>query len=682
MRDLIGRTLGHYRIVDKIGEGGMGVVYRARDERLDRDVAIKVLPEEVAADSDRLRRFEREAKAVAALSHPNILEIFDFDTDGDVSFAVTELLEGATLREHLQKSHGPLPWRQVQEIGAAVANGLGAAHGKGVVHRDIKPSNIFLCSDGRVKILDFGLAATHEAVESEAETGSLQAPLTCKGTVMGTVGYMSPEQVRGEPADHRTDIFALGCVLYEMLTGQRAFRRDTKAEIMTAILREEPRPFDECGVQVAPEVAKTVHRCLEKNRQRRFQSATDLAFALEEYSQSGPVSDAPTSPGFSLRQWLMVGAIVVVVGASAVVFWPTRNGATRDTSNLDSKKVVVAVFENRTGDPSLDALGALVSEALAEGASGIGDFSVIPSPASFGQRTVEGETTSGSRALRGLAEETGAGLVVSGAYYLLADDLRFQAQVTDAAAGEVLYSAPAVTGTRDSPGDVIERVRQRILGAVAWSYHTANFRLTTPPLLAAFLEYRRGCEFYMQNLEAEVFHLRESVELDPDFFSAWQILHYSYSNRRLCDQATQIVGEMEPRVTRFTPYERLTFQSMQAQMTGRIADVLQASRKIDALTGGRNKFGVGVGELRLNHPRAAVAALIEIPPPADESPSYESSWTFWWLTRAHHMLGDYEEELKVAEQSLSHFPSDYHSPRAQSGRARGYGSARRGRPRD
>ena len=170
MPDLIGRTLGHYRIVDKVGEGGMGVVYRAHDERLDRDVAIKVLPEAVAADPDRLRRFEREAKAVATLSHSNILEIFDFDTEEDVTYAVTELLEGVTLREHLHKERGPLPWRRVQEIGAAVANGLGAAHGKGVVHRDIKPSNIFLCTDGRVKILDFGLAATHEVIDGEAET--------------------------------------------------------------------------------------------------------------------------------------------------------------------------------------------------------------------------------------------------------------------------------------------------------------------------------------------------------------------------------------------------------------------------------------------------------------------------------------------------------------------------------
>ncbi len=341
MPDLIGRTLGHYRIVEKIGEGGMGEVYRAHDERLDRDVARKVLPASVAQDPDRLRRFEREAKAVAALSHPNILEIFDFDTEGDVTYAVTELLEGETLREHLQKSHGAMRWTRVWEIGSAVANGLGAAHGKGVVHRDIKPSNIFVCSDGRVKILDFGLAATHEVVDAQAETGSIEAPLTHQGTVIGTVGYMAPEQVRGEPADHRSDIFALGCVLYEMLTGKRAFKRDTTAETMIAILREEPPSFADYGVQVAPDVAKAVQHCLEKNAERRFQSAADLAFALPSET---------TRP----RTWAMpllaiAGILAVALG---MVFGPgflERFGGQPEHSPIHS--IAILPLENLTGDP-------------------------------------------------------------------------------------------------------------------------------------------------------------------------------------------------------------------------------------------------------------------------------------------------------------------------------------------
>ena len=221
---MIGTTLRHYRITDKLGEGGMGVVYRAHDERLDRNVAVKVLHEAVAQDVDRLARFEREAKAVAKLDHPNILAIHDFGTDQGVTYAVTELLDGQNLRQSIPASG--MPWQKVVEIGAAIADGLAAAHGKGIVHRDLKPDNVFITSDGRVKILDFGLAQVKMPVEEEAETATLTPAGTVAGTVLGTMGYMSPEQLRGEPSDARSDIFALGCVLYEMLSGQTAFLRN------------------------------------------------------------------------------------------------------------------------------------------------------------------------------------------------------------------------------------------------------------------------------------------------------------------------------------------------------------------------------------------------------------------------------------------------------------------------
>ena len=194
MSDLIGRTLGHYRIVEKIGEGGMGVVYRAQDERLDRDVAIKVLHQDVAQDADRLARFEREAKAVAKLVHPNILEIWDFGLEGGVTYAVTELLDGQNLRQSIPPTG--MPWQKVVEMGAAIADGLAAAHGKGIVHRDLKPENVFVTSDGRLKILDFGLAQVKELAEEEAETATLTPAGTVPGSILGTMGYMSPEQLR------------------------------------------------------------------------------------------------------------------------------------------------------------------------------------------------------------------------------------------------------------------------------------------------------------------------------------------------------------------------------------------------------------------------------------------------------------------------------------------------------
>jgi len=295
MRDLIGRTLGHYRIVDKIGEGGMGEVYRAHDERLDRDVAIKVLPEEVAEKPDRLARFEREARAVAKLAHPNILDVYELGDHEGRPFMATELLEGETLRDRL--GGASLGWRNATEVGAAIADGLGAAHEAGICHRDLKPSNVFLTADGRVKVLDFGLARYEDAGAGRDLT---HAPTitrqTDPGTVLGTVGYMSPEQVRGETVDQRSDIFSLGCVLYEMVSGQRAFTGDSAVETMNAILKEEPYDVSSSGVEPPPELAGTIRRCLEKRPQARFQSASDLAYNLRTISSAS----VPTATGLAV----------------------------------------------------------------------------------------------------------------------------------------------------------------------------------------------------------------------------------------------------------------------------------------------------------------------------------------------------------------------------------------------
>ena len=271
-----GTRLGPYEIVALIGAGGMGEVYRAKDSRLGREVAIKVLPEHLAANPDRMARFEREARAVAALSHPNILAIHDFGQDKGVAYAVTELLEGQTLRAKLAQS--PAPWRRAVEISTAIAEGLAAAHAKGITHRDVKPENIFITSDGRVKILDFGLARFEPAGTAAADA----ATETEAGSILGTVGYMSPEQVRGLKAEPPSDIFSFGCVLYEMVAGKRAFERSTGAETMAAILNADPAPISESGAQAPPELARVIQRCLEKEPHARYHSAHDLALALKD----------------------------------------------------------------------------------------------------------------------------------------------------------------------------------------------------------------------------------------------------------------------------------------------------------------------------------------------------------------------------------------------------------------
>jgi TolB-like protein/Flp pilus assembly protein TadD len=278
-----GVRLGPYEIVAPLGAGGMGEVYRARDLKLEREVAIKVLPPDLSQSTEMQARFEREAKAVAALAHPNILAIYDYGEDQGVSYAVTELLVGQTVRERLEA--GRLSARRATDLGVQVARGLAAAHDKGVVHRDVKPENLFVTRDGHLKILDFGLARTVDVGGDDDDTLS---PHTSPGTIMGTAGYMSPEQARGRPADRRSDVFSLGAVLYEMLAGQRAFGGESVADAISAILKDDPPALAATGVAVPPALDRIVARCLEKRPDDRFQSARDLAFALESALSSGP----------------------------------------------------------------------------------------------------------------------------------------------------------------------------------------------------------------------------------------------------------------------------------------------------------------------------------------------------------------------------------------------------------
>jgi serine/threonine protein kinase len=280
---LSGQNIGAYKILALLGHGGMGVVYRARDERLRRDVAIKLLPTSFANDSDRLRRFEQEAHATSALNHPNILTIYDIGAHEGAPFIVAELLEGEELRAQLEQ--GAVPVRRALEYAQQIATGLAAAHAKGIVHRDLKPENLFVTKDGRVKILDFGLAKLKPAQVGAVDTDApMQKRLTDPGVVMGTVSYMSPEQVRCEDVDHRSDLFSFGLILYEMLTGQQAFHYESMAETMAAILKEEPpglAELSESNNKISPQLERIVQHCLEKNPGLRFQSARDLSFALE-----------------------------------------------------------------------------------------------------------------------------------------------------------------------------------------------------------------------------------------------------------------------------------------------------------------------------------------------------------------------------------------------------------------
>ena len=324
-----GARLGPYEVLGALGAGGMGEVYRVRDTRIDREVALKILPSSYAADPDRMRRFQQEARTVGGLSHPNLLVLFDVGTHEGSPYLVSELLEGDTLRGVLGR--GPLNARKAVDYAAQIAKGLAAAHEQGIVHRDLKPENIFVTRDGRVKILDFGLARVRQPTGGAGESVETATSPTEPGALLGTLGYMSPEQVRGQAADHRADVFAFGAVLYEMLSGRRAFSGQSPADTLAAILHKDPPELAATEVEAPAALDRILKRCLEKAPAERFQSARDLAFALESLSGSGlslrGIAAAEPARPPARRAVLLAGGLLGLVALAFAATYLGRHAA-------------------------------------------------------------------------------------------------------------------------------------------------------------------------------------------------------------------------------------------------------------------------------------------------------------------------------------------------------------------
>jgi hypothetical protein len=395
MRLVAGTRLGPYKIVSSLGAGGMGEVYRARDPRLARDVAVKIVAGEGPPSPERLRRFEQEAKAAAALEHPGILAVHDVGTHEGCAYVVFEVLEGETLRERL--SRGPIPWRKAIEIGGQIGSALAAAHARGVVHRDLKPENLFLVREGRVKLLDFGLARLTQALDDDSE-GRATRTDTDRGVWMGTPGYVSPEQLRGAAGDARSDIFALGAVLFEMLSGRRAFGGGTRADMLSAVLERDPPPMTVAGSPAPAALDKVVRRCLEKDPDDRFQSARDVAFALDALSTvSTSEAAAPAVPGTRARRWLRgIAAVLVAVVLVTFGYLGGRRAAEKPAPTFkqltfrrgwldqarfapDGRTIIygagwdgrpVELFQTRTDSPESRPLGLVHAKVLSISAQG------------------------------------------------------------------------------------------------------------------------------------------------------------------------------------------------------------------------------------------------------------------------------------------------------------------------
>ncbi len=443
-----GTHLGPYEIVALIGRGGMGEVYKARDPRLGREVAIKVLLSGASEDPERLARFEREARAASALNHPNILTIHDVGSEQGRPYLVTELLEGESLREVLDR--GPTQASKALEIATQIARGLAAAHERDLVHRDLKPANLFLTRDGVVKILDFGLAKLKGPLEGISTAASTMAAETADGVLLGTFGYMAPEQLRGEPADARTDLFAFGCVLYEMLSGKQAFQRNSAVETMSATLQEEPPELVDSGVSIDPQVERILRHCLEKQPEDRFQSTRDLAFDLESARESSRASTSGSGvrlqPQQERRHWgrvalLSAALLMVLVIAGIWVFGVLpRGGAEEDDGRIDS--LAVLPLSNLSGDPEQEYFADGMTEALIAELAKLRELKVI-------SRTSVMQYKGAQQPLPEIARALGVRGIVAGSVMQDADKIRITVQLIDGASDSHLWAESYTREARD-----------------------------------------------------------------------------------------------------------------------------------------------------------------------------------------------------------------------------------------
>jgi hypothetical protein len=662
---MIGTTIGHYRILAKIGEGGMGEVYRAHDERLDRDVALKVLPEDVAEKPDRLARFKREAKAVAKLNHPNILDVYELGDYDARMFMATELLEGETLRERL--SGASLGWRKATEIGAAIADGLGAAHEAGICHRDLKPSNVFLTADGRVKVLDFGLARHEDAGAGDDVT---HAPTITKhtdpGTVLGTVGYMSPEQVRGETADQRSDIFSLGCALFEMVSGQRAFTGDSAVETMNAILKEEPCDVLTSGVELPPELAGTIRRCLEKRPQARFQSASDLAYNLRTISSASTPSAARETPSrgtFGKRAgWI---AVVLLAAVLAIALWaPWKQPPPPLIFDVELEWVAVAPLENRTGDPSFDVLGQRAVDVVVQRFSeagrsdGILTMDAVPYPPGGAPRR---EAAQAQDSYFKPLTPKGPHVMVSGSYYLEGEDLQIQARLKDYESGELVYAFAPVTGDRSRPSEVLSVLAERVVAAVNWHWdRDSDIRTMSPPSSQdALLAFYRGAESSSVDFDESISGYREASELDPEWLAPRAVITLKYMNRRNFDEVRAELAAIEERLIDLTLFERLGLNWLKASANHRRMEALALLRQMAEIAPHQTTYiDILVAALaNVNHHREVVEVLAPLLSTDQPVLQYPDAWfRLEVVAHAHHALGEYEEQWKWATVGRQRYP--------------------------
>ncbi|MCI0616159.1 protein kinase [bacterium] len=518
-----GAQLGHYKIISPLGKGGMGEVYRAKDLRLGREVAIKVLPESLAEDPDLLQRFEKEAKALAVLAHPNILTIFDFGNDNGISYAVTEILDGEPLRSKISNSR--LSWKQVIEISGAISEGMSAAHSKGIIHRDLKPENIFLCSDGRIKILDFGLVHWNPKVAVEQmSSASTQLPPTEVTKLMGTVPYMSPEQLSGSKVDSRTDIFSFGCILYEMISGTHPFLRKTFMETVAAILKDEPPKPSMNKSDTPPPLERMLFRCLNKNPEDRYHSAKDLAYDLatfrNDFVSPSPIPPQSVSTIKKQSRWPRIAAALLIVCVLLLAVFLLRQKQTAVVAKKIERSIAVLPFSNMSTDKEDEYFSDGITEDIITHLSKVGDLKVI-------SRTSSMRYKGSNKSLQQIGSDLKVATVLEGSVRRQGDKLRIVAQLIDAKTDNHIWAETYDREMKDVfaiQSDVAQKIASALQAKLMPEEKKKIEQIPTQNLVA-YDYYLKGRQYYFryqpQYNENAIQFFQKAVEADPNFALAY-----------------------------------------------------------------------------------------------------------------------------------------------------------------
>ena len=564
---MIGRTLSHYKILEEISRGGMGIVYKALDLKLNREVALKVLPPKLVSDPDRKRRFVQEAQAAAALKHPNIDVVYEIDEVDGVDFIAMELIEGDKLGAVLER--GPLPLEQALGIAIEVADGLATAHEKGIVHRDLKPGNIMLTKDGHPKIIDFGLAKLLEpkrAIHSDAET-ALKLE-TQDGAVVGTVAYMSPEQARGESVDYRSDIFSLGLVLHEMATGQHPFVRRSAPETLNAIINE-PAPSVEAAIpgETAPELQRIVSKCLMKDPTERYQTMKGMAVDLKALRHNSPQRPPVDRHGFRVR-WLLAsagGVLALLLLAGALFLRQSHPVALEPVPEASSRpSVAILLFDNINQDPALEWMRLGLAEMLVTDLSQSPHLDVISMDHIYQvladiDRLDERVTSLETK--RQVSKRSRAGALVLGNFIQAGETIRINLRVQHGKSGEIMMSekveGPGESSVFRMVDELARRIHVGIAPSTAAQVSQPIEELTTSSL-EAFRFFIEGSKLYLRDnkMEEAIALVQKAVEIDADFAEAHSLLADLHWNIRHYDEGKAHAERALANVERLTAYQR------------------------------------------------------------------------------------------------------------------------------